>query len=111
MVKRHILEERAVQLLKDVMIANPERVMNSYPHELSGGMRQRIGIAIALANDPELIIADKPTTALDVTVQAQILDILNRLRIQRGLSLVFISHDMNVIASISDKIAVMCTNY
>ena len=89
------------------MIANPERVMNSYPHELSGGMRQRIGIAIALANDPELIIADEPTTALDVTVQAQILDILNRLRIQRGLSLLFISHDMNVIASISDKIAIM----
>ena len=105
--KRHILEERAIQLLKDVMIANPERVMNSYPHELSGGMRQRIGIAIALANDPELIIADEPTTALDVTVQAQILDILNRLRIQRGLSLLFISHDMNVIASISDKIAIM----
>lgn len=106
-VRRHDLETRAIQLLNDVRIANPERVMESYPHELSGGMRQRIGIAMALANDPELIIADEPTTALDVTVQAQILHILNRLRRERGLALLFISHDMNVIAQISDRIAVM----
>lgn len=101
------LELRAIELLNDVMIANPDRVMASYPHELSGGMRQRVGIAMALANDPELIIADEPTTALDVTVQAQILHILNCLRRERGLALLFISHDMNVIAQISDRIAVM----
>lgn len=106
-IRRHDLKARAVQLLNDVRIANPERVMESYPHELSGGMRQRVCIAMALANDPELIIADEPTTALDVTVQAQILYILNRLRAERGLSLLFISHDMNVIAQISDRIAVM----
>ena len=106
-IRRHDLETRAIKLLNDVRIANPERVMESYPHELSGGMRQRIGIAMALANDPELIIADEPTTALDVTVQAQILHILNRLRRERGLALLFISHDMNVIAQISDRIAVM----
>jgi len=106
-LRRRDLEIRAIQLLDDVRIANPERVMESYPHELSGGMRQRIGIAMALANDPELIIADEPTTALDVTVQAQILHILNRLRRERGLALLFISHDMNVIAQISDRIAVM----
>lgn len=106
-IRRRDLEIRAIQLLNDVRIANPERVMESYPHELSGGMRQRIGIAMALANDPELIIADEPTTALDVTVQAQILHILNRLRRERGLALLFISHDMNVIAQISDRIAVM----
>ena len=106
-IRRRDLETRAIQLLNDVRIANPERVMESYPHELSGGMRQRIGIAMALANDPELIIADEPTTALDVTVQAQILHILNRLRRERGLALLFISHDMNVIAQISDRIAVM----
>ena len=106
-IRRYDLETRAIQLLNDVRIANPERVMESYPHELSGGMRQRIGIAMALANDPELIIADEPTTALDVTVQAQILHILNRLQRERGLALLFISHDMNVIAQISDRIAVM----
>ena len=106
-IGRGELETKAAQLLKDVRIASPERVMKSYPHELSGGMRQRVGIAIALANDPELIIADEPTTALDVTVQAQILHILNRLRRERGLALLFISHDMNVIAQISDRIAVM----
>ena len=104
---RSELEAKAVQLLKDVRIASPEHVIKSYPHELSGGMRQRVGIAIALANDPELIIADEPTTALDVTVQAQILHILNRLRRERGLALLFISHDMNVVAQISDRIAVM----
>ena len=106
-IGRSELETKAIQLLKDVRIASPERVMKSYPHELSGGMRQRVGIAIALANDPELIIADEPTTALDVTVQAQILHILNRLRRERGLALLFISHDMNVISQISDRIAVM----
>lgn len=99
--------ERAKNLLSEVRIPNPERVMDAYPHELSGGMRQRIGISMALANDPDLIIADEPTTALDVTVQAQILAILNDLRQQRGLSILFISHDLNVMAQICDRVAVM----
>lgn len=99
--------ERAKKLLSEVRIPNPERVMDAYPHELSGGMRQRIGISMALANDPDLIIADEPTTALDVTVQAQILAILNDLRQQRGLSILFISHDLNVMAQICDRVAVM----
>jgi len=99
--------QRAKNLLSEVRIPNTERVMNAYPHELSGGMRQRIGIAMALANDPDLIIADEPTTALDVTVQAQILAILNDLRQQRGLSILFISHDLNVMAQICDRVAVM----
>lgn len=102
-----VFVKRANNLLSEVRIPNPERVMDAYPHELSGGMRQRIGIAMALANDPDLIIADEPTTALDVTVQAQILAILKDLRQQRGLSILFISHDLNVMAQICDRVAVM----
>ena len=102
-----VFVDRAKNLLSEVRIPNPERVMDAYPHELSGGMRQRIGISMALANDPDLIIADEPTTALDVTVQAQILAILNDLRQQRGLSILFISHDLNVMAQICDRVAVM----
>lgn len=98
---------RAKDLLREVRIPNPDRVMKAYPHQLSGGMRQRIGIAMALANDPDLIVADEPTTALDVTVQAQILTILNDLRLKRGLSVLFISHDLNVVAQICDRVAVM----
>ena len=101
------LGESCLDLLKEVKISLPERVMQCYPHQLSGGMRQRVGIAMALANSPDLLIADEPTTALDVTVQAQIVKILTGLKKSRGLSLLFISHDLNVVSQLSDKIAVM----
>ncbi len=97
----------SVGLLEEVRISNPNLVMGSFPHQISGGMRQRIIIAMALSNNPDLIIADEPTTALDVTVQAQILKILENLRKERGLSVLFISHDLNVVSQISKKIIVM----
>ena len=99
--------DKVKKLLIDVQIPNPEIVINSYPHEISGGMRQRVSIAIALSNDPEILIADEPTTALDVTVQAQILKILNNLRQERSLSIIFISHDFGVISQICNRIIVM----
>jgi peptide/nickel transport system permease protein len=98
---------RVRELFADVRLPEPDRIMQAYPHELSGGQRQRISIAMALANEPDLIIADEPTTALDVTVQAGILDLLAELRRQRRLALVFISHDFGVIARICDRVAVM----
>ncbi|MHA7876959.1 dipeptide/oligopeptide/nickel ABC transporter permease/ATP-binding protein [Roseivivax sp.] len=98
---------RAVALLRDVRIPNPENRIANYPHEMSGGMRQRVGIAMALANDPEVIIADEPTTALDVTVQAQILSLLDDLRRSRDLAIVFITHDFGVVAQLCDRVAVM----
>ncbi|QPM90168.1 dipeptide/oligopeptide/nickel ABC transporter permease/ATP-binding protein [Pseudooceanicola algae] len=98
---------RAIALLKQVRIPNPESRAGSYPHEMSGGMRQRVGIAMALANDPDVIIADEPTTALDVTVQAQILSLLDDLRRDRGLAIVFITHDFGVVAQLCDRVAVM----
>ena len=97
----------AIDLLKSVRIPNAEQRVTSYPHELSGGMRQRIGIAMALANDPEVIIADEPTTALDVTVQAQILSLLDDLRRERGLAIIFITHDFGVVSQLCDRVAVM----
>jgi peptide/nickel transport system permease protein len=97
----------AIDLLKQVRIPNAENRIDSYPHELSGGMRQRVGIAMALANDPEIIIADEPTTALDVTVQAQILTLLDDLRRDRGLAILFITHDFGVVAQLCDRVAVM----
>ena len=93
--------------MKSVQIPNPDNVWDVYPHQLSGGMRQRVCIAMALINDPELIIADEPTTALDVTVQAQILNILNSLRKERKLSILFISHDFGVISQLCDRVIVM----
>jgi peptide/nickel transport system permease protein len=98
---------RAVELMAAVRIADPTSRLRSYPHELSGGQRQRIGIAIALANDPEVIVADEPTTALDVTTQAQVLALLNELRRARGAALIFISHDFGVIAEVCDSVHVM----
>ena len=98
---------RAVQLLKDVRIPNAESRVDNYPHEMSGGMRQRVGIAMALANEPDVIIADEPTTALDVTVQAQILSLLDDLRRDRGLAIIFITHDFGVVAQLCDRVAVM----
>ncbi len=99
--------DRALDLLKLVTIPFPERRLLQYPHELSGGMRQRVMIAIAMANDPELLIADEPTTALDVTVQAQIIELLQRLQRERQMGLVLISHDLGVVAGIADEVAIM----
>jgi peptide/nickel transport system permease protein len=98
---------RALDLLRSVRIPNIESRIDSYPHEMSGGMRQRVGIAMALANDPDVIIADEPTTALDVTVQAQILSLLSDLRRERRLAIVFITHDFGVVAQLCDRVAVM----
>ncbi len=99
--------KRAVKLLEDVQIPNAAGRVSAFPHELSGGMRQRVGIAMALANDPDIIIADEPTTALDVTVQAQILALLDELRQRRGLAILFITHDFGVVGQLCDRVAVM----
>ncbi|WP_323772383.1 dipeptide/oligopeptide/nickel ABC transporter permease/ATP-binding protein [Antarctobacter sp.] len=100
-------QARAVELLKAVRIPNAEQRLTDFPHEMSGGMRQRVGIAMAMANDPDIIIADEPTTALDVTVQAQILSLLDDLRRSRGLAIVFITHDFGVVGQLCDRVAVM----
>src|SRR5205823_1634977 len=98
---------RAVDLLAEVNISNPREALERYPHQLSGGMRQRAVIAMALSCNPALLIADEPTTALDVTVQAQIRDLMMKLRRNHGSAIVFITHDMGVIAEIADRILVM----
>jgi peptide/nickel transport system ATP-binding protein len=99
--------ERAVELLELVGIPEPRRRLNAYPHEFSGGMRQRAMIAMALANEPKLLIADEPTTALDVTVQAQILELIRRLKDQLGMAVIIITHDLGIVAETADNIAVM----
>lgn len=98
---------RCIQLLKDVGIPSPENRLNDYPHQLSGGQRQRVMIAMALACNPDLVIADEPTTALDVTIQVQILDLFKELQEKRNMSLLYITHDLGVVANIADRIYVM----
>jgi peptide/nickel transport system ATP-binding protein len=101
------LRERAIAALQRVRIPSPERRFDDYPHQLSGGMRQRVMIAMALACSPSLLIADEPTTALDVTVQAQILDLLRDLQAETGMSIILITHDLGVVAEMADEVAVM----
>ena len=98
---------RTLELLRQVGIPEPETRLSSYPHQLSGGQRQRVMIAMALANEPDLLIADEPTTALDVTVQAQILALLAEIRARLGMSLLFITHDLGIVRRIADRVCVM----
>ncbi len=100
-------EKKALEILYDVQIPNPEAVLRQYPHQLSGGMRQRVMIAMALACKPKILIADEPTTALDVTIQAQILRLMNQLQRENGTSIIFITHDLGVINEMADDVAVM----
>ncbi|WP_052345745.1 ABC transporter ATP-binding protein [Paucisalibacillus sp. EB02] len=101
------VQEKVIDLLKQVEIPDAERVANRFPHQLSGGMRQRVMIAIALACEPKLLIADEPTTALDVTTQAQILALIKDLNKRRGTGVIFITHDLSVVADIADRVVVM----
>ena len=106
-VTRRMAKDRAIKLMEEVGISEPRKRYNQYPFEFSGGMRQRIVIAIALAADPDILICDEPTTALDVTIQSQILELINRLKERRKLSIIFITHDLGVVANMADRIAVM----
>jgi ABC-type dipeptide/oligopeptide/nickel transport system ATPase component len=101
------VKAEVIRSLAEVHINDPERVANQYPHELSGGMQQRAMIAMALACNPKILVADEPTTALDVTIQKEIMDLLARLRRERGMSIVLITHNFGIIANFADKVAVM----
>jgi len=112
-IRRHLhlpkreARRRAIELLDEVGLPNPEARLDDYPHRLSGGMRQRVMIAMAVSCEPDLLIADEPTTALDVTVQAQVLDLLDELRTQHDMAMIVITHDMGVIAEVADEVVVM----
>ena len=99
--------ERAAKILQQVGIPDPERVLKNYPHQLSGGMRQRVVIAIALACNPDLLICDEPTTALDVTIQAKIIELIRKVQRERGISVIYITHDLGVVAKVADYVNVM----
>ena len=100
-------KQRALTLLKQVELEDPERIYQSYPHQISGGQRQRVMIAAAMICEPKLLIADEPTTALDVTVQAQIVKLLKRINQKKGTAILFISHDLSLVGHMSDRVAVM----
>ena len=106
-VNRQQASEKALALLNEVGIRNPQQCFDSWPHQMSGGMNQRVMIAMALIGEPQVLIADEPTTALDVTIQAQILDLLDEIQQRRGISIIFISHDLSVVSNIADHILVM----
>jgi len=108
-LSRKLAREATIEAMREVAIPDPSRRVDDYPHQLSGGMRQRVMIAMALACDPKLLIADEPTTALDVTIQAQILELLNELRRTRELGVLLITHDLGVVAEVADRVAVMYT--
>lgn len=103
-------EQRSIQALKEVGIPLPEQRIDSYPHQLSGGMKQRIMIAMALMCEPDILIADEPTTALDVTIQAQVLELIQQLQAERGMAVLLITHDMGIVAEMADEVIVMYTS-
>ncbi|MEU4769798.1 ABC transporter ATP-binding protein [Actinosynnema sp. NPDC023794] len=106
-LSRKAAAERALELLRQVEIVDPRRVFHAYPHQISGGMAQRVLIAGAMSCDPRLLIADEPTTALDVTVQAEVLELLRRLQAERGLGVLLVTHNLGVVADLCDRVAVM----
>ena len=106
-MRRKQARTNVIDLLKKVHIPDPELKAGSYPHQLSGGQRQRVMIAMALSNDPDLLIADEPTTALDVTVEKSLLELLRGLQMQMGMSILFITHDLNIVKKFADEVAVM----